>query len=196
MKENPMSAVRESTTNGGKKAAEVARRPQGEAASLAGHPLAMMRRFAEEADRLFEDFGVGMRLHFPGFLSRGHELLRRETGLVSAEWSPRVDVIEREGKLMIRADLPGLAKDDVKVEVTDDLITIRGERRAEKKEEREGCLYSECSYGTFYRAIPLPEGIDTSKATAEFHNGVLEVTVLAPTRSKPQPRRLEVHQKK
>jgi HSP20 family protein len=191
-----MSAVKEATIDGGKKATEVTRRPQSEPALPATHPLAMMRRFAEEADRLFEDFGVGMRVHFPGFLSRGHELLRRETGLVPATWSPRVDVIERDGKFMIRADLPGLSKDDVKVEVANDVITIEGERRAEKKEEREGWLYSECNYGSFYRAIPLPDGIDTSKATAEFRNGVLEVTMPAPSRSKPQAKRLEVHEKK
>ena len=97
---------------------------------------------------------------------------------------------------MIRADLPGLCKEDVKVEVSDDMITIEGERKQEKKEEREGCYYSECSYGSFYRVIPLPEGADASKATAEFHNGVLEVAVPAPSLPEPKARRLEVKERK
>ena len=59
---------------------------------------------------------------------------------------------------MVRADLPGMSKEDIKVEVTDGVITIQGERKQEKKEEREGYSYSECSYGSFYRSIPLPEG--------------------------------------
>lgn len=162
----------------------------------AGSPFAFVRRFAEEMDRLFEDFGVEHGLHMPGFLSRGHELLRREAGLVDAEWSPHVDVKEQDGRLIVRADLPGLAKDDIKVEVTDDTLTIRGERKAEKKEEREGYAYSECSYGRFYRAIPLPEGADTTKVTAEFHNGVLEVGIPLPPHPEPRARRVEVREKK
>ena len=72
------------------------------------------------------------------------------------------------------------------------MLTIQGERKHEKKEEREGYCYSECSYGSFYRAIPLPEGAEASKATADFHNGVLEVTVPAPSRPEPKARRVEV----
>ena len=76
------------------------------------------------------------------------------------------------------------------------MITIRGERKQEKTERREGYSYSECSYGSFYRAIPLPEGADASKATAEFRNGVLEVTMPSPRRPESQARRLEIQEKK
>lgn len=162
----------------------------------AGSPFAFIRRFAEEMDRLFEDFGVEHGLHMPGLLTRGHELLRRETGLVEAEWSPHIDVQEREGRLLVRADLPGLSRDDIKVEVTDDLLTIQGERKQEKKEERKEYSYSECSYGHFYRAIPLPEGADTGKAIAEFQNGVLEVSIPSPRQPEAQSRRIEVSEKK
>ena len=75
---------------------------------------------------------------------------------------------------------PGLSKDDIKVEITEDMLSIQGERKQEKKEEREGYFYNECSYGSFYRAVPLPEGVDASKATAEFRNGVLEIAMPAP----------------
>ena len=105
--------------------------------------------------------------------------------------------MQKDGNLLVRADLPGLTKEDIKVEVTDDTLTIQGERKQEKKkEEREGYSYSECSYGSFYRAIPLPEGVDPSKATAEFRNGVLEVTVPAPSHPEPKARRLEVREGK
>jgi HSP20 family protein len=162
----------------------------------AGSPFAFVRRFAEEMDRLFEEYGVGHGLHMPGLLTRGHELLRREAGLVEAEWSPHVDVKEEGGRLLVRADLPGLARDDIRVEVTDDTLTIRGERKQETKEERGGYCYSECSYGRFYRAIPLPEGADTTKVTAEFHNGVLEVGIPLPPPPEPRSRIVEVREKK
>jgi HSP20 family protein len=162
----------------------------------AGSPFAFIRRFAEEMDRLFEDFGFEPRQHLPHLLGGGYERLRHEAGLAEAEWAPRVDILERDGRLTIRAELPGLSKDDIKVEVTEDTITIQGERKQEKKEEREGYSYSECSYGRFYRAIPLPEGVDASKATAEFRNGVLEVAMPAPPSPQSKARRLEIQEKK
>ena len=72
---------------------------------------------------------------------------------------------------MVTADLPGLSKDDIKVEVTDDMLTIQGERKHEKKEEREGYCYSECSYGSFYRAIPLPEGAEGCEGDGGVQQG-------------------------
>jgi len=158
-------------------------------------PFAFMRRFAEEMDRLFEDFGFETGFQMPRFLTRGRER-RREAGLVPAEWSPRVDVVQREGQFVVRADLPGMTREDVKVEVTDDVLTIQGERKQEKKEEREGYRYSECSYGSFYRTIPLPEGVDTSKATADFRKGVLEVCMPAAPRPELKARRVEIHEGK
>lgn len=161
-----------------------------------GNPFAFMRRFADEMDHLFEDFGFSAGLHLPGPLTRGRELLRRESGLVPAEWSPRVDVLQREGQIVFRADLPGLSRDDVKVDVSDDTLTIHGERKHEKKEQREGYFYSECSHGSFYRAIPIPDGTDTSKVTAEFRNGVLEVTMPAPPKPEQKMRRVEIRESK
>jgi HSP20 family protein len=189
-KESPGLAERDE-----RRAANLARRASS-LALRAGSPFAFIRRFAEEMDRLVEDFGIEHGLHLPSFLSHGHELLRREAGLTAADWSPSVDVMERGGKIVVRADLPGLSKEDIKVEVTENMITIQGERKQEMKEEHEGCYYSECSYGRFYRAIPLPEGTETSKATAEFRSGVLEVTMPAPQHLEPQARRLEIQEMK
>ncbi len=184
------------TTEGAKEQrADIARTaPPAASPALPASPFGFMRRFAEEMDHLVEDFGLGFGWHLPRALTRGRELLRRETGLIPAEWSPRVDIGQKDGNLVVRADLPGLSKDDIKVDITEDALTIQGERKQEKKEEREGYSYSECSYGSFYRAIPLPEGADASKATAEFRNGVLEVVVPAPARPESKARRLEVRE--
>jgi len=190
-------APKTKTTNGQGEGKEIApRTPTVPVMRGNSNPFAFMRRFAEEMDKLFEDFGVGSGLHFPRFLTRGHEMLRRGAGFIPAEWSPQIDVMEREGQFVVRADLPGLTREDVKVEVTDDLLTIHGERKQHKKEERKGYSYSECTYGSFYRAIPLPEGSEAAKATAEFRNGVLEVMLPIPATPEKKTRRLEVREGK
>jgi len=187
-------APKPKTENGPGQMRDIAPRTSTVALASNGSPFAFMRRFAEEMDRLFEDFGLESGWHMPRFLSRGRELLRREAGFVPAQWSPRVDVLEREGHFVVRADLPGLSKEDVKVEVARDHITLEGERKEEAKEEREGYYYGECRYGAFYRAIPLPEEVDTTKATAEFRKGVLEVVMPLATPPQAKTRRLEVHE--
>jgi HSP20 family protein len=195
-KETVMAEVKEAprpkteAPKGQGQATEIERRPGGTVGML--HPLAFMHQFAEEMDRLFDDFGFRM----PRFVGRGREMLRRETGLISADWSPRIEIAEREGKIHVRAELPGMSKDDIHVDVTDKLMTIRGERKQEKKEDRGGYAYSECSYGSFYRAIPLPEGVEPGQATAEFKDGVIEVAVPAPKRAAAQPRRVQIQDKK
>ena len=86
------------------------------------------------------------------------------------------------GKFIVRADLPGLTKDDINVDITDDAIKIRGARHQEKEENEEGYYRSERSYGSFYREIPLPSGVKGEEAKASFRNGVLEIAMPAPAR--------------
>jgi len=189
-------APKPKTENGPGQAKEIAPRTTAAPMKSSGSPFTYMRRFAEEMDHLFENFGLHAGFRKPSFLTRGHELLGREAGFIPGEWSPQIDILEREGQFAVRVDLPGLSKEDVKVDVTDDLLTIQGERKQQKKEEREGYCYSECSYGSFYRAIPLPAGVEASKATAQFHNGVLEIAMPAPTPGGKKARRLEVREGK
>jgi len=127
-----------------------------------GNPFTVMRRLSEEMDRAFSGSWSG----FGG----------GRTGV----WSPAIDVTERDGKLQVHADLPGVNQDDVKVEVTGDSITIQGERKQEHEEKGKGFYRSERSYGRFFRSIPLPEGAKTDEARAQFQNGVLEVSVPVP----------------
>jgi HSP20 family protein len=143
-------------------------------------PFSFMRRFSEEMDRLFGDFGFGSTLNFDTGLDR------------FASWSPQVEVFERNKQLVIRTDLPGLTKDDINVDITDDLLVIRGERKSEREEDEAGYYRSERSYGTFYRRIPLPRGVNAENATAEFRNGVLEISMPAPPSALRGSRRIEI----
>jgi HSP20 family protein len=95
-------------------------------------------------------------------------------------WMPSIDVRERDNQLIINADLPGLNSEDVKIEVNDEGLVIRGERKREHEEQKEGYYRTERSYGTFYRLVPLPEGANVEQAKANFKDGVLEVTVPIP----------------
>lgn len=193
-----MAAVKEApkTTNGPAQEIEITPRKTLPLSPWYGSPFGMMRRLAEEMDRAFEDFGFEPRFHLPRLFRRGRELFRRETGQIPADWSPRVEVLEKEGQFVVRAELPGMTKDEVKVEIAENVLTIQGERKQEKKEEREGYHYSECSYGSFYRAIPLPEGVELAKAAAEFKQGVLEVTMPVAPRPEVKTRHLEVREVK
>lgn len=155
--------------------------PAGELAE-ALTPSSLARKFVDEVDRLAEDFGVGR-----GFFSSLERGLRNGNG-----WSPQVEMFERDGELVLRADLPGLSKDDVKVELADNALTITGERRDEREEKREGFYSSERSYGRFYRRLPLPQGINTEDAKASFRDGVLEITMPAPKAEPKTARKLEI----
>jgi HSP20 family protein len=145
-----------------------------------GSPFGTLQRIADEMDRMFEDFGFGPRW--------GRAPLWREIG--AEMWAPQVDVVQRNNELTIRADLPGLTRDEISVEITDDAVTIQGDRKREREEEREGLYRRERSYGSFFRVIPLPEGAITEQAKATFKDGVLEIAMPAPPASKG--RRLEI----
>jgi HSP20 family protein len=142
-----------------------------------------MNRFADEMDRMFEGFGFG----------RGGLAPRGWGEAEQALWSPQVEAFERDGKLGVRADLPGLTKDEVKVNVTDDALVIQGERKSEQEENRAGRYRSERSYGSFYRTLPLPDGVNAEQAQCNFKDGVLEITMPAPQRREPQRRQLEIN---
>jgi len=92
------------------------------------------------------------------------------------ERMPRVDVIDREGELLVRAEIPGMRKEDVEVTLTDDLLTIKGETREEKEEEGE-FYRSEIHRGSFSRTVRLPDTVIGDKAEAHFENGLLEVSI-------------------
>ncbi|HEV8579241.1 MAG TPA: Hsp20/alpha crystallin family protein [Thermoanaerobaculia bacterium] len=139
----------------------------------------MMRTVADEMDRLFDDFfGMGSRWRQPSLVPSFRTLGRAGQGV----WYPEIEVREKDGNLVVHADLPGLRKEDVHVEVQDNALILQGERRQESEKSEEGFYRSERSYGRFYRAIPLPEGVNPDQAQANFKDGVLEVTIPVPER--------------
>ncbi len=107
-------------------------------------------------------------------------------------WLPAMEVREKDGSLLVCADLPGIDKNDVKVEIDNDMLVIEGERKQEHTAEEGGFHRTERSYGRFYRAIPLPEGTQTDQARAEFRNGVLEVTVPLPKEQEKSRRQIQI----
>lgn len=119
------------------------------------NPFVMLRRMTEDMDRAFG------------------EVARNRRG--DAVWAPVIEVTECEGNYVVRAELPGLKPEDVKVECTDDALVIEGERKLEREED--GGRRSERMYGRFFRMIPLPEGAKVTDVQARFQDGVLEVTV-------------------
>jgi HSP20 family protein len=145
-------------------------------------PFAMMRKLSDEMDRLFEGFGMGRG----GFPSLG----RGGAGGEASLWSPHVEMCERGNKLVISADLPGIKREDVSVDVEQDGITIQGERRQESTSNERGWYRSERSYGKFHRFVPLPDGVNAESATATFKDGVLEIEMDAPQQTRG--RRLEI----
>ena len=106
-------------------------------------------------------------------------------------WSPRVDIVEDKDAYRVHADLPGLSKEDVKVTVEDGMLTINGERKAEKREKKDGKYeYHERTYGSFSRSFRLPDHIDAGAIKASHKNGVLEL--LLPKREEAKPKEIEV----
>jgi HSP20 family protein len=109
-------------------------------------------------------------------------------------WSPTIEVFEKDNRLVTKVDLPGLEKEDVKVEVTDGHLSISGERKREVEEKKKNVYRSEREYGSFYRAVPLPEGVKLEDVKATFADGVLEVSVPLPTRSEAKIHKVEIQE--
>src|SRR3954463_3021773 len=101
-------------------------------------------------------------------------------------WMPAMDLVETGDHFVLRADLPGLSEEDVAIEVEDRVLTVSGERKAEHETTKEGYHRVERAFGTFSRALTLPEGVDPEAVAASFDRGVLEVRIPKPEERKPR----------
>jgi HSP20 family protein len=145
----------------------------------------LMRHFGDEMGRMFGELGIGRPWPpFALFAPTREELT----------WIPNIEVEQPDGKLFVRADLPGLTKSDVKVEIADEVLTIEGERKHEEKKKTEGYYRSERSYGRFCRSIALPERTKADTAKATFKDGVLEIVLEVAVRNVPIPRVVEIEE--
>jgi HSP20 family protein len=117
--------------------------------------------------------------------------LRRMPQLAGANM-PRVDVFEREGKLVVKAELPGVKKDDIDLQITDGDLVLRAERREEQEVKEENWYRMERSYGSLYRRLPMPEGVQADQIQAKLTDGVLEVTIPKPQEKESQAQKIAI----
>jgi len=148
-----------------------------------GSPFDVFRQLDEDMDRLFQQLWGG-----------GRSLMRGRGTEMQSTWMPQVEVCEQGGKLHVFADLPGMNKEDVKLSMEGDQLIVQGERRSSYEEGQQGSGFyqSERSYGSFFRSIPLPEGVDPQTVQANFKDGVLDVSFDAPRTPQQQARQIEI----
>jgi len=109
------------------------------------------------------------------FFSPMSKLIGRDEGQFESGWSPSIDVYNSDNELMVKADIPGLKKEDIDVSIHDGILTIKGEKNREHEVQKEDCFRSERFYGSFNRSIELPFRVEWDKATATYKDGVLEL---------------------
>ncbi|HOO00352.1 MAG TPA: Hsp20/alpha crystallin family protein [Syntrophales bacterium] len=140
------------------------------------HPFLSLQR---EMNRLFDDFfrGAGMPSLFEGEGGRFY---------------PSVDVRDAEGEIIVQAELPGMDDKDIEVLLTDNALTIKGEKKEEKEDKGKGYYHMERTFGAFSRTIPLPGGVDTKKAEAKFKKGVLTISLPKTEEAKAKVKKIAV----
>ena len=140
------------------------------------NPIAALQR---DMNRAFESFWSQASRSFGGLTGFGDGV-------------PRSDVVETDSGIEVSIELPGLDEKEVEVTLTDEALTIRGEKKIERREEKRGYYVSERSYGAIYRSIPLPAGVDSEKAEATFKNGVLTVRLPQSPEAKAKVKKIAV----
>jgi HSP20 family protein len=144
---------------------------------------------------MFQEFGLGggslgLRSLFgsPG----ERDPWRQSSSLEQRIWAPQIETFRRGDKLVVRADLPGLSREDVQVEIDDGVLSLSGQRSEEREENRDDFYRTERSYGRFYRSIALPDGVEAEDVEATFKDGVLEVTMPAPRQTDRSARQIPI----
>jgi HSP20 family protein len=141
-------------------------------------PLSEFGSFAKTINDLNRAFSGG----FPRFFN--------DEGLVNGNWNPAVDVYEDQNQIVLEADLPGLKPGEFELSIENNMLTLKGERRFEKKGEEGNYHRVERSYGSFTRSFTLPSTVDVNHVGADFKDGVLRVTL--PRREETKPRQIQV----
>ena len=139
-------------------------------------PFRDLATVQERMNRLFEDF-----------LGRG---AGHEEGFAPSAWSPAVDIYETDDAVVVKAELPGVTRDQVDVEVKDGVLTLRGERKAEQEVRGENYHRMERAYGAFMRSFSLPRGVDDEKINPKLKDGILEISL--PKKAEVKPKQIKV----
>ncbi|HVY85795.1 MAG TPA: Hsp20/alpha crystallin family protein [Caulobacterales bacterium] len=148
-----------------------------EVATTNGGSIAPFSTLRREMDRLFEDFGT--RFMDVGAFTNGRFL-------------PDIDYAETDKDIVVTTELAGVDPKDVEIALTNDVLTIRGEKKSQRDEKKEHYQYAERSYGSFERAISVPPGIDAAKVDAKFDKGVLKVTLPKPAELQSKRQKIEI----
>jgi len=135
-------------------------------------PVRELNTIQHEMNRLFNSF-----FEVPAPANGGSQPASRR-------WIPAMDLVETEDAFVLRADLPGVSEQDVKLEVEDNVLTVSGERKSENEVRKDGYYRVERAFGSFSRALTLPEGVDPEAVQASFAKGVLEVRIPKPEQRK------------
>ena len=143
----------------------------------AANPLVALQR---DINHVFEEFWHKMESGWTG------------DGEGEGMFGPRTDVTETDESVDVSMELPGMTEQDIDISLSNDAMTIRGEKNIEHEEDRKGVYMCERSYGSFYRMIPLPAGIDADKADATFKNGVLTVSLPKTAQAQAKVKRVPV----
>ena len=138
-------------------------------------PFRDLRTLQDEMNRLFS-----------GSYSRGGN----QDEVLRGAWSPSVDIFENKNEIVLEAELPGMTADDVNISIENNVLTLHGERKFEKKDDGDNFHRVERSYGSFTRSFTLPPTVSSENANAEFENGVLRLTLAK--REEAKPRRIEI----
>lgn len=144
-------------------------------------PFEMFDELREEMSRLW-----GQRPLMP------RPLFRPMAQLAEGFWTPRTDVYEKNGQLVVKVELPGVNKDDVKVEMDDGDLVIDGERKTESEVREEHYYRMERAYGSFHRRLPIAFEVKTDQIKATYKDGVLEIQIPKPARTTPEPKKIPV----
>ncbi len=134
-----------------------------------------------EMNQMFDSFSRSIFDDSSFFKGRG-------SGMVST----KMDVKETDKNIQVTLELPGIEEKDIDVNVTKDLLTIKGEKQAEKDEKKEGYHLIERSFGSFHRSVPLPPGVETDQVKANFKNGVLKITLPKSEEAQKETKKVEI----
>jgi len=141
-------------------------------------PTRDLLNIREEMNRLFDDFFTG----WP----------ERRKGLTEGDWAPSVDIAETENDVLVTAELPGIKQEEVDITITDDVLTLKGEKKEEKEIKKENYHRIERSYGSFQRSINLPTGVQGDKAKASYKDGILRISIPKAEEAKPKQIKINV----
>jgi HSP20 family protein len=139
------------------------------------------RELEDVSTRLNRIFG-----RFPARAESGNQML------AMADWAPSVDISETDTAYLIKGEIPGVKKEDVKVTIEDGMLTIQGERKQEKEEKGKKFHRVECSYGSFMRSFQMPDDADENKVTAEFKDGMINVTLAKSAKAQQKAKTINV----